>query len=227
MPRRLPPDQVDSVTFNGVTFRRYPFSRHVNHRRYYSPGGSDIARGIEVLHREIWKHHHGPIPDGHEIHHSDENPLNNDILNLECIPSDDHKKEHAKLGTWSSSTKVRKHLDSVRPLAANWHRSDAGREWHRAQAIERCRKIEAKPYTCSVCTSLFLSKKTNTVRADGKRFCGGKCAAVVRRAEGRQMRPGTCVVCSKGFASTGAGTKTCSRKCSAVLRWAQTGRSKG
>lgn len=226
MPRTLPPDQVDAVIFNGTTFRRYPFSNHLNHRRYYSPGGSDISRGIEVLHREVWKKHHGQIPDGYEIHHADDNPLNNDILNLECISTDAHRKEHAKLGTWSNSVKVKENLDRVRPLASDWHRSEEGRAWHRVEAIERWQKTEAKRYACSVCSVSFMSKKTNATRADGKRFCGGTCAAVVRRAEGRQLKSGTCVVCAQGFSSTRTGTKTCSRKCSAVLRWKQTGRSK-
>lgn len=34
--------------------------------------------------------HFGPIPDGHEIHHIDDNSLNNDISNLACLPIAEH-----------------------------------------------------------------------------------------------------------------------------------------
>ena len=46
-----------------------------------------------LLHRDVWEHHNGSIPDGWDIHHKDEDRENNKIGNLECLP----KAEHTKL----------------------------------------------------------------------------------------------------------------------------------
>lgn len=46
------------------------------------------------LHQETWKHHNGPIPAGHHIHHRDTNVANNNIANLACLPAGDHSKIH-------------------------------------------------------------------------------------------------------------------------------------
>ncbi len=44
-----------------------------------------------LAHRIIWEEHHGPIPDGHLIHHIDGNPRNNTLENLQCLKG---RKEH-------------------------------------------------------------------------------------------------------------------------------------
>lgn len=123
--------EVDEVEFNGVAFRRYPNADKQNHRRYFSPGGGDIARGVESLHREIWKFYNGPIPEGAVVHHADGNPLNNDPDNLVLMDAGDHASHHHK---GQCSDAQRSHLDAIRHLAAEWHRSDEGREWHRQHA---------------------------------------------------------------------------------------------
>ena len=43
----------------------------------------------------VWRHHKGPIPAGMEIHHKDENKLNNSIDNLELISNLAHRHIHA------------------------------------------------------------------------------------------------------------------------------------
>lgn len=39
-------------------------------------------------HRLVWEQHHGPIPDGFEIHHRDRDVRNNRIENLELSEQD-------------------------------------------------------------------------------------------------------------------------------------------
>lgn len=223
MPKRLPADQVETVIFNGIRFRRYPFSAHLNHQRYFTPGSSDIRRGVEALHREIWKHHHGAIPAGHDIHHLDDDPLNNDIANLAAVLPDVHKAEHEREGKWSGSRRVRKNLDEIRPLASAWHGSDEGRAWHSEHARTAYEAREPREYVCAQCGDGFKSKHFSSQRQDGKRFCAEKCAAKFKRAEGRGKAAKSCLVCNTEFQGS-ARTKTCSRKCAANHRWATTGR---
>lgn len=48
----------------------------------------------EYLHRAIWRKSFGEIPDGFEVHHKDEDKLNNKPSNLELLTQSDHGKAH-------------------------------------------------------------------------------------------------------------------------------------
>jgi hypothetical protein len=51
--------------------------------------------GKEYLaHRLIWEKYYRTIPEGYEVHHKDENKLNNDISNLELVTKSEHGKIH-------------------------------------------------------------------------------------------------------------------------------------
>lgn len=129
--------RVETVEFNGIIFRRYPDSKNAAHRRYYKPGGRWIKQGVQALHQEVWKAAHGPIPDGAHIHHRNGDLSDNSLANLVCLAPGEHAVEHAPArSAYGKSAKQLAHLDRIRPLAAAWHRSPEGREWHRQHARE-------------------------------------------------------------------------------------------
>jgi len=68
--------------FNG---RKYTLRNH----GYF--GATTAPRTL--MHRDVWEHANGQIPDGWDVHHKDEDKANNDISNLECLP----KAEHTRL----------------------------------------------------------------------------------------------------------------------------------
>jgi hypothetical protein len=76
----------ERVVFGEVTYYRYPDSDRPSLRAYFQrPGGS--------LHRAVWESVHGSVSAGYEIHHIDHDTLNNDISNLACVPTSEHRKE--------------------------------------------------------------------------------------------------------------------------------------
>ena len=48
------------------------------------------------LHRACWEAYHGPIPDGHVVHHIDGDKWDNEIDNLACLTRADHIAIHGR-----------------------------------------------------------------------------------------------------------------------------------
>lgn len=202
----------EEIIFNGVIFRRYPDSSTHSDKWYFKPITKYLKQGYGSLHREIWKAAHGPIPPGHHIHHKDGNPLNNSLDNLECVPSAEHLQYH---GDQPPSKAKIDHLEKVRHLAAQWHRSEEGRNWHSQHGKEVWQAAAPKQYTCEQCGRNFESATLH-----GKtRFCSNNCKAAWRRASGVDNEIRKCACCGAEFSvNRYFGTQTCSRRCGASLR---------
>ena len=62
---------------------------------YVTLDGYVVLDGREFEHRAVWEAVHGPIPEGCQIHHKNENRTDNRIENLECLTVGEHKRLHA------------------------------------------------------------------------------------------------------------------------------------
>lgn len=154
---------IDRVEFQGKIYRRYPDSPHAHLRRYFT-------RSRKFLHRAVWEFYNGVIPPEHHIHHKDENYLNNDISNLECLPAREHNnRKHAARSEYVRSEKQRKHLARIRSKASEWHRSEAGRQWHSENGKRAWEKRESHALFCEECGGQFSAF---IARA---RFCSKSC----------------------------------------------------
>lgn len=72
----------DGFEYKGVWYS-------INAQGYY-----DNARKRKIYHRVIWEEQNGTIPDGHIIHHKNENKLDNHMENLELIEWGEHTRLH-------------------------------------------------------------------------------------------------------------------------------------
>ena len=204
-----------SIIFKGIKFNRQPESDKREHRLYYKPHAGHIRNGIQALHQEVWKSAFGDIPEGYHIHHRDGNALNNEIDNLVCKKEFDHLSEHSKEYYKDNEERCRAHLEEIRPLAAVWHRSDEGRQWHSEHGIEAYAKREYVKKVCEVCGCEFETKN----RGKGTRFCSNKCKSQDRRDRGADNVKKVCVICNECYTSNKYdGVKTCSRSCAGKLQ---------
>ena len=161
---------VESVVFNGRKYNRYPESDNPAHRRYFTRAG-------HRLHRDVWEHHNGPIPEGMHIHHIDGDTANNDIANLACVTSKQHRDEHrAEASARNRRPEQIEHLNRIRNKASEWHRSDEGRAWHREHAKASLAKTWAAPrvYVESVFSCVWCGLESIR-KTERKRFCCPTC----------------------------------------------------
>lgn len=199
-----------SVEFRGVTYRRNPNGQQRAHRVYYlAPRGS----GRDYLHRDIWRHHHPGeiIPDGWHVHHEDDDPFNNDPANLVPLSHGEHMREHAG----ECSDRQREHLDTIRHLAVEWHRSPEGIAWHREHGKRSWDNREPlEQRQCVECGEDFEAW------ASRSRYCSRKCIARAHRRSGRYLETATCPQCGETFTRSRHTKRpeTCGRRCAGALR---------
>jgi hypothetical protein len=143
-------------------------AQEFNGLRYYKCGNY-YRRDGKLMHRVVWEHFNGKIPDGHHIHHKDGDAGNNGIDNLECLPASTH--QHGHKTTPEALEYAKWHMETrMRPRAIEWHGSEEGLKWH----SERGRLNGLIPpknlYTCAVCGKQGMAKQKN------KKFCSPVCS---------------------------------------------------
>ena len=203
---------VEVVEFNGRKFRRYPESPRRELRVYFSR----VDNGKQSsLHRAVWEHHHGPIPPDHHVHHKDENPLNNDIANLECLPRAEHLRLH-----WDDAKRewARENVKRAIAAAPEWHRSEEGRAWHAQHGREAWATRKPEERACDQCGSAF---ECITLRL-GDRFCSNNCKSKWRRASGIDNVERPCAKCGATFTVNKYSKQiACSRSCGTSFGWSR------
>jgi len=202
------------IIYNGITFRRYPESSNKTVREYFRATPYTGAPCM-YLHREIWKHHNGSIPNKHVIHHVDGDKTNNDIENLICVPKTMHISQHSK--EWFTDpvnkTNSNAHLDKIRPMTKDWHASEEGHIWHSNNAKTSLCTIPETLHICDFCGDEYMS-----VEHGNNKFCSNKCKAAARRESGIDDVDRICVICGNTFRiNKYYKTKTCTRKCGGKL----------
>mgnify|MGYP002622439099 CR=1 FL=1 len=193
--------------------------------RWYTPDGNGYYYNSHTrkrLHQAIWIAHNGPIPKGYEIHHIDHNKENNDISNLACITKEEHHRIHNEEMSDELRNWYRDNLNTnARPKAIEWHKSEAGKEWHKEHIRQQIKNgtINKKIiFRCSQCGEEFESIARNL---NGNHFCSNNCRAKFLRHSRSQDKSDVrvCCICGKTFnCSKWSVTTTCSKNCTMLLR---------
>lgn len=180
------------IDFNGA---RYRLSGN-----YYRRNAWD-SHGPTNLHRAVWSFHHGPIPAGHDIHHLDGDPFNNDLANLALMERSEHRRGHTLERIASGD--LLPPSDHALQRAAEWHRSPDGLQWHSEHGKRTWAHRAPKLCQCGHCGQQFESIKTA-----GAKWCSQRCKLDARtkanggipRAEREPVRC-VCQECGQSFLS--------------------------
>jgi hypothetical protein len=139
--------------------------------------GSYFQHKGKRLHRAVWEHYNGKIPEGYHVHHVDANRSNNDISNLALMSAEEHEAMHAN--EEERRENGRRAIKLAIAAAPEWHGSADGFEWHSKHAKEYWENAPYNTYVCDACGKEYTSK---VVRHSGRHFCSDKCKARHLRA---------------------------------------------
>lgn len=194
----------ESISFNGRTYNRYPNSKCSSDRNYFKCSG-------RIYHRDLWVFHNTEIPDGFVIHHRDFDSLNNRLDNLECLSKESHVKLHADRNRGKCTDDQRKHLEEIRPMTKEWHKSEEGRIWHSEHGKKVAARMPEVSMVCEVCDSMY-STKVNMAKQS--KFCSNKCKSKWRRDSGIDNETRICFGCECEYIdSRYSKSKYCSVPC--------------
>ena len=134
------------------------------------------SKSHKRLHRAVYEYHHGKIPVGYDVHHIDFDKANNAVSNLMLLTWIEHRRVHGECISEEQRELMRKNMViNAMPAAAEWHRSDAGREWHRRHYQQtKDRFMQKRQMTCVCCGKEYLGY------ANAK-FCSDRCRRIWRR----------------------------------------------
>ena len=163
----------DVAVADGLTFRR-------DKRTGYFLSGAPINGKRKRLHVYIWEKENGPVPNGFNVHHVDEDKMNNDISNLKLLSVHEHQHLHSKERFAKNPEWEKRFIEQGQKCAKKWHGSEAGHEWHKLHfqknkdALFREREV-----ICEYCGKKFIAHI-------GKKhhFCSGNCKSAYRRKMG-------------------------------------------
>lgn len=160
------------------------------------------------LHRIVWEHFNGAIPEGYDIHHIDHNTANNEIANLAMLAEFEHHSHHGK----ENATSHPEHIEAIRQLASAWHGSEEGRKWHSEQGKRNAELRGFQTYTCDCCGREY---QTKYIYGEGSsHFCSNACKTKARAMSGVDDVERVCALCGKPFtANKYTKRRFCSRSC--------------
>ena len=170
----------------------------------------------ERLHRYIWKHYKGDIPEGYHIHHINGDRLNNDIDNLKLVKAEEHARIHGKERFENDKEWFKRFHPKGIEDAKDWHKSKEGIEWHKKQYEKTKDELhKIGNFICEHCEKEYQAEATGN-----NRFCSNKCKSAYRRELGIDNETRKCIVCNNKFeVNKYQKTKTCSKSCSSKLAY--------
>ena len=200
-------DNGDVACFNGLSFRKDKKTG------YYLN-----AKTHKRLHVYIWEYANGrSVPSGYCVHHKDFNKSNNEIDNLVLLSIREHSSLHGN--SWDNErhdrqTQILK--EKAIPRAAEWHKSEDGKAWHRAHYAKMKDSLYQKnEFICKNCGKKFIA-----IKAGENKFCSNACKSAHRRKSGIDNETRKCEWCGKEYSvNRYSKSKTCSRTCRNLLRW--------
>lgn len=182
---------------------------------YYLSSARKGKTGTRI-HRDVWEFYNCKIPKGYHVHHIDHDKGNNDISNLQLLEAREHYKLHGAELTEEQRERMRRNvLENALPKSIEWHKTEAGKRWHK----EHYERTKDKLYQKATFSCEYCGKEFEAFVNGSNRFCSNACKSAWRRKSGLDDVEKVCPVCGKTFKSNKySKIVCCSRGCANTFR---------
>lgn len=166
------------------------------------------------LHQQVYFDNFGEIPKGFDVHHADENPLNNTPGNLELLEKINHCKLHMQKRAKENPEQFKTLAAIGQQYAKAWHGSEEGLKWHKQHAKEiGLGQFPPEKRECLNCNKTFIATSNRST------FCSNSCKSQHRRRQGTDNEERKCSNCQQSFiCNKYSKAKCCSKSCAAIFR---------
>lgn len=152
---------AEHIFFNGQAYYKTPEGYWRSTDKKHSP-----------LHVAVWEAANGPVPEGFEVHHIDENKDNNSLENLQCMTITEHRRLHAKSNRAKGVLKQQKYKCTCAECGKEFLATDKSQKF----CSKTCRLIYPKSKGAVVRVCEACGKEFKTARNSKSRHCSGKCS---------------------------------------------------
>ena len=208
MPKITYEENGNVAYFNGLKYRRDKRTGYYLHTVSHGRTGSR-------LHRDVYEHYNGKIPEGYHVHHKDHDKSNNEIENLEMLKSKEHQVLHgAELTDEQREWKRNNLISNAVPAAREYNLKHRDREYYlRLYEKSKDKLYEKRNFVCEMCGKKFESSQVKS------RFCSNACKSAWRRKSGLDDVERKCPVCGNKFTvNKYSKTVCCSKGCANTFR---------
>lgn len=164
----------ETVSYGGKNYHRYPESERAHLRNYFYRHDKNKESPVS-LHRQVYEDHHGPIPEGMQIHHKNGDFSDNSVENLECLSPRDHRAKHEP--SEETRSKLRASAEKRQPLA-KWREENP-------ELAKECAKKNG-----ALSTSLAKWREQNPEQVTLAAQAAGRKRAEVRSERGDDVTAG-------------------------------------
>jgi hypothetical protein len=161
----------------------------------------------------VWVYHFGEIPAGHQIHHKDGNPSNNEIDNLECLTVAEHVERHNtdEKRNRQRALMYKAHQNGMLKKAVEYHKSQIGREQSKRIFKQHGAKnlYIQKEFVCANCGVVYVGTHVGK-----NKYCSNNCKSTARRKSGVDNVVSHCERCGGEFIKNKYSPRRfCCRRC--------------
>lgn len=146
-------------------FNKRTYFRYGKNRYFQTSTQKNKIKTWSKLHRDVWEHHNGKIPDDLMIDHIDRDTSNNHISNLRLVTA---KQNRENIDPKTKAMYSQRMAEYNSQQSGKWWQ-DPEKKKQRSKALSKSWENRAIEKNCLLCNKIFIAKHNSAT------YCSKEC----------------------------------------------------